>query len=107
MSNAEMELLRVGSVVRKGKMFRVCREVHRWKTKKGKKVHIHVTFAIRRRSWTGRPYTVYGVDELRRLDYVGTPATVSLCGAIDRELYRNIKDCQYRTLTPEDMRGIP
>lgn len=107
MSNAEMDLLEVGSVVRKGTMYRVVRHVSRWKAKRGKKVHVYVTFAIRRRSWTNRPYTVYGVPELRRMDYIGTPTRVALRSPLDRELAANIADNHYRTLFARDGMMLP
>lgn len=107
MSNAEMDLLRVGSVVRGPKGFRVVRGITRRPAKqKGALSHLSVTFTIQRPSWTGRCYTVLFRTDLLSRHYQPTTAVVPLMSALDREIARNIHT-KARTLSHRDVRGIP
>lgn len=110
MTNRQMDALVVGSVVRRGDSYRVVRAITRYPASPGAVYppKLFVTFAIKRRSWTNRAYTVYNRSDLRTLAYVPTPAVLRLRSRRDRALAADIRDKTRRHhLTPEDVRGMP
>lgn len=107
MTFQQIESLQVGSVVVHDGQMRVVRAVHRYRLSRGHCLHTSVTFAIKRRSWTNRPYTVYGWQELTKRNWVATDRVMPLDSSDDRELARNIADSNYRTMWAADVRGWP
>ena len=67
--------------------------------------HPIFSFAIRRCSWTRRPYTVYTWGELVRTGYTALGASVSLDGRADKKLARNLYHDAPRTVYCWDVCG--
>lgn len=99
--------LRVGDVLQRGVKgsYRVVRDVSR----RGQAL-TYVTFAIRRRSWTGRPDTTYTANDLKTFGYRYVGARVRLASELDERfrdyLRRNPSRAEGYGLTPEDVRGV-
>ena len=63
------------------------------------------TFAIRRCSWTRRPYTMYTWGELVRMGYTALDVRIALETPADKKLHRNIRYDAPRTLFCWDVVG--
>lgn len=106
MSAAEIDALRVGSIVRTPGGERVVREVKHWPPyHPGYPPRSMVTFTILRRSWTGACYTVLTRSDLRSRRYQPTTNRLPLNDPLSRRIARAIKSSS-RKLTPEDVRGV-
>ena len=92
----------VGTVlISPGGDFRVIRQVTR-----GKHWGLPIfTFAIRRCSWTRRPYTSYTWGELVRIGYTEAGAAVTLNTRHDRKLSKDIANHNRRSLYCWDVCG--
>jgi hypothetical protein len=81
-----VESIRKGDIIEgDGGLLRVVRDVKHWRTRRGK-VHTTVTLAIRRPSWTRRPYTVINCHDLKYRGYRPTGKTWPLDSEFDKEL---------------------
>ena len=107
--------VREGDVLLLGGSYRVVRKVSRWTrlrrgvVQEGTGPLRFVTFAIRRRSWTNRAYTVYTASDLKVFGakYVG--ARVPLAGEMDQRLAHCIRAKElpgHYSLTAADVRGV-
>jgi hypothetical protein len=97
------ETIRIGDVLvaRSGTM-RVVREC----LYKQSDILVSVRLTIRRRSWTGRCYTVVTRSDLQTFGYRKAGVRVRLgSGPMDGEIARNLRE-DLRTLGPADVRGI-
>lgn len=100
-----MMRVKVGDVLRRfDGPFRIVREVSRYKNGELRSV----TFAIRRCSWTGRCYTIYGNVDLRVLGYrLVQVKRRKLTSKMDRKIHRAIHEpCTQKSLTCCDVEGI-
>lgn len=99
-----MAWMREGDVLKSGAgAYRVVRNVVR------KKRHIYVTFTIKRRSWTGRAYTVVNASDLLTFGYTHTGVRLKLDTEMDARIANVVDGAErpgYYTLTPEDVRGV-
>lgn len=68
--------------------------------------HPIFSFAIRRCSWTRRPYTIYTWGELVRMGYTALDVTVPLDRRFDKLLEKNIVNHNCRTLFCCDVVGV-
>lgn len=107
--------VRKGDVLLIGGSYRVVREVSRWErvrrgvVREGVGPLRFVTFAIRRRSWTNRAYTVYTATDLKVFgaQYVGV--RIPLTGEMDQRIAHCIHAKELPgsySLTADDVRGV-
>lgn len=96
--------VRPGDVLLHRGSYRVVREVSRW----GGRLRF-VAFAIKRRSWTDRCYTLYSANDLKThgTRYVG--ARVKLDTEMDRKIHQSITGRElppHFTLRARDVVGV-
>jgi hypothetical protein len=102
LNDAEIDRIRVGNVVKIGPAYRTVRAVH---TKDGRPYYF--AFAIRRCSWTHRPYTIILRPELRqRAEAVYYVSKNVRATKIERRLQENIDDDTCRTCDCCEVRGV-
>lgn len=109
-----MAALRVGDVlVFPGDVYRVVREVSRWErvgrnTVRGQGPVRFVTFAIRRRSWTNRCYTLLTPTDLLLRGARPVGARIKLTGELDAKISAAIRQPCWEpfVLRADDVRGI-
>jgi len=95
-----MDNLQVGDVLRRGNTYRIVRAVSPAHDPK------FVTFAIKRCSWTRRPYTVYLMRDLRKAGWVKVEGVrVKLDTLLDR-LVKEDMQSQDRVITCCDVIGV-
>jgi hypothetical protein len=107
-----MRALRVGDVLtRNGRTYRVVRTVT---FKPNGNLHA-ISFAIKRRSWTGRPCTTYMASDLKTFGFRPVGARVKLTSELDQRLAQYIANHEIPgrrpfpdrySVTPEDVRGV-
>ena len=108
--------VRAGDVLQRGQRgsYRVVREVSRWEChRRGVTVRDVgplrcITFAIRRRSWTNRCYTVYTAADLRTMGFRYVGARVRLESEMDALIEAAIQqpNSHPKILTADDVRGV-
>jgi hypothetical protein len=86
-------------------VLRIVRNVHRWTTRRGN-VHVTVTLAIRKPSWTGRPYTVINGHDLRWQGYKPTGAKWPLDSEFDRSLEASFGTVPFCGMSARDVLGV-
>jgi hypothetical protein len=85
-------------------VLRIVRSVHRWKTRRGG-TYTSLTLAIRKPSWTGRPYTVINCHDLRSRGFKPTLAKWPLDSEFDRQLESEFGRMPRGVLTAWDVMG--
>lgn len=98
-----MASVKVGDVLRSASgTLRVVRSVARFKDGDLRSLG----FAIRRGSWTQRPYTIMNFTDLRQQGFTRIGANYSMRTELDRRLARCIEDHRHRDVTVAEVRGI-
>lgn len=97
-----MAVVKVGDVLRSGSgTLRVVRYVSRFKDGELRTIG----FAIRRCSWTHRPYTLYGYTDLKANGFTRIGANYSLSTELDKKIAAAIADHNDRSLNCCAVRG--
>lgn len=79
-----------GDIIRsRDGVLRVVRHVSHWVNSHSGQRRTNVFLAIRKPSWTRRPYTVYGDNDLRQMGYRPTGKKWPLDSEFDRNLERS------------------
>jgi len=94
-----------GDIIESGRgVLRVVRDVSHHRTAWG--VRSYVRLAIRRQSWTNRPYTVVNSNDLRQLGYRPTGMKWPLDSDFDRAIEATFLEVPLYTMTARDVMGV-
>lgn len=98
------DTVQVGDVLEApGGRHRVVREVSRYRNGELRSL----TFAIKKCSWTGRPYTQYGFTDLRMQGWRPTGVRIRLDSEMDVWLQADINSFNCRTVTCCEAKAMP
>jgi hypothetical protein len=88
---------------------RVVRKVRVWRNKRSGCEHITLWLAIRHCSWTHRPYTVIGTQDVHYRGFRPVGKRVRLTKAIDKKLAHDVnsKNAFNGRMTCCDVKGVP
>lgn len=102
-----MDKVKIGSILQtRGGQYRIVRSVSHYKRPPNKGKLRCVYFAIKRCSWTHRPYTIMSYNDLYQNGYSITSMTYKFGAKIDAKLAQEIADHELRSMSCCDVKGV-